>query len=510
MSSADRPTDSPPVEDLLLQGIAAAREKRRVEARRCLQQVLALDPHNEEAWLWLARIATDPHSALAYFSQALDINPQNQRARDGFVEARTQLMERDASSLASSTARSESVILPPPTSRSIFSVRPFAPAESPPLAGWLRIRQAVARICDLLTSSTGRILLFGLIGLAVLVLILVAGGQATDLGQAAWNQWIATSTPTPTPTPTPAPTPTPTRKQLVVPLWSKLDSAWDNQAWSDAIELLEQIRDLDPINADAEEKLFAAHFNFAMQLVEQGQLEEAVTHFDGALLLRPEYAPAQEARELAVTYLRGLESYQQGNWAEAIGSLEQVYHKDPRYQEVRSLLYEAYWRHGAALQESGQLSEALQEYRQALEVWPGGTEAMTRRAIVAALLKRIEVDVSEQRLTAWEGETLLYKFVCSTGKSGTPTKYGRFSVISKMPEAYGSAWDIWMPYWLGVYWAGGSENGIHGLPILSSGQTLWAGYLGQPISYGCIVLDTWAAKQLYDWAEIGTEVIIHE
>jgi len=510
MPSKELPPDSPTVEDLLLQGIAAAREKRRGEARRCLQQVLALDPVNEEAWLWLARIATDPRSALSYFSRVLDINPQNQRARDGFVEARAQLraqlMEQADSPSAAPTTRGESAVSLRPNPRS--AVRTPRSAMAGPVR--LRLPQVWKSTASVLTSPLGRILLFGLIGLALLALVLVASGRATELGQAAWTQWIATSTPTPTLTPTPVPTPTPTTKQWLTPLWSKLDIAWDNQAWTEVIGLLEQIRSLEPGNVDAEEKLFAAHFNFAMQLVEQGQLEQAVAHFDQALLLRPEYSPAQEARAMAVVYLKGLESYNQGNWTEAIGSLEQVYQKDAGYQEVRSLLYEAHWRQGAALQESGQLNEALEEYRRALDVWPGGTEAMNRRAAVAALLKRIEVDVSAQRLMAWEGDRLVYKFVCSTGKSGTPTKYGRFSVISKMPKAYGSAWDIWMPYWLGVYWAGGSENGIHGLPILSSGQTLWSGYLGQPISYGCIVLDTWAAKQLYDWAEIGTEVIIHE
>ena len=53
-----------------------------------------------------------------------------------------------------------------------------------------------------------------------------------------------------------------------------------------------------------------------------------------------------------------------------------------------------------------------------------------------------------------------------------------------------------------------SENGIHALPIMSNGQTLWAGYLGTPISYGCIVLGTYEAKLLYDWAEMGTSVTI--
>jgi tetratricopeptide (TPR) repeat protein len=484
MSPEDRPTDSP-TEELLLQGIAAVREKRRGEARRCLQQVLALDPSNEGAWLWLARIATDPRSALAYFSQVLMINPQNQRAMAGFTAARAKLAEKDNPSPASSAIERGSDTL------SVLA----------PLSTFLKSRT--------LRQRSGQALLFGLIGLALLAL-LVANGWATGLGQAAWNQWIATSTPTPTPTPTPVPTPTPTNEQLMAPLWSKLHGAWEAQTWGYVIELLDQIRNIDPANADAEEKLFAAHFNFATQLVKDGQLEEAVTHFDQALSLRPEYLPAQEARELAVTYLMGLESYHQGSWVEAIASLEKVYQKDQSYQEVRSLLYEAHWRQGAALQEGGQLTEALGEYRRALDIMPYGTEATTRRVAVTALLKHIEVDVSQQRLTAWNGDKLVYSFVCSTGKSGTPTKYGRFSVLSKMPEAYGSAWDLRMPYWLGIYWAGGSQNGIHGLPILSSGQTLWSGYLGQPISYGCIVLDTWAAKQLYDWAEIGTEVIIHE
>jgi lipoprotein-anchoring transpeptidase ErfK/SrfK len=444
-----------------------------------LQQVLALNPFNEEAWLWLARIATDPRAALVYFSRALDINPQNQRARDGFTAARAKLVEESK---------------PPP------------PAPSAAERGF-SFSAALARLSDFFKFHST---FFGWIGLALLALVLVVNGWAAGLGQAAWDQWIATSTPTPTPTATPVPTPTPTNEQLTAPLWSKLHGAWDNQAWSYVIELLDQIRAIDPADAEAEEKLFAAHFNFATQLVKDDQVQEAVAHFDQALLLRPEYLPAQEAQELALTYLKGVGSYHQGNWGEAIDYLEKVYPRDYGYQDAGDLLYEAHWRQGVIFQESGQLTEALAEYRRALDIRPYGAEAETRRAKLTVLLKRIEIDVSDQRLTAWDGDELIYDFVCSTGKSGTPTQYGRFSIISKLPEAYGSAWDIQMPYWMGIYWAGGSENGIHGLPILSSGQTLWSGYLGQRVSYGCIVLDTSAAKQLYDWAEIGTEVIIRE
>ena len=479
MSSEDRPGVSPTSEELLQWGITAAREERRGEARRCLQHVLALDPLNEEAWLWLARIAADPRSALAYFAQALDINPQNQRARDGFTAARAELAEKAKP--------------PPPAPSATERKSPFS--------------TTLAKLSDFFKSNS---IFFGWIGLALLAVVLVANGWATGLGQAAWDQWIATSTPTPTLTPTPVPTPTPTNEQLMAPLWSKLHGAWENQAWSYAIELLDRIRGIDPADAEAEEKLFAAHFNFATQLMKDGQLKEAVTHFDQALLLRPDYLPAQEAQELVLTYLKGVESYHLGNWGEAIDHLEKVYPQDYGDQDTGDLLYEAHWRQGAIFQESGQLTEALAEYRRALDIRPYGTEAGTRRAELTAFLKRIEVDVSAQRLTAWDGDKLVYNFVCSTGKSGTPTLYGRFSILSKLPEAYGSTWDIRMPYWMGIYWAGGSENGIHGLPILSSGQTLWSGYLGQRVSYGCVVLDTWAAKQLYDWAEIDTEVIVRE
>ncbi len=122
--------------------------------------------------------------------------------------------------------------------------------------------------------------------------------------------------------------------------------------------------------------------------------------------------------------------------------------------------------------------------------------------------KRIVVDLSEQHLYAYQGEALQYSFVASSGAAPTYTRAGEFSVQSKIPNAYGSTWDIWMPHWLGIYWAGGSENGIHGLPILPSGETLWAGYLGTPISYGCVVLGTDEARVLYDWAEIGTPVTV--
>lgn len=124
-------------------------------------------------------------------------------------------------------------------------------------------------------------------------------------------------------------------------------------------------------------------------------------------------------------------------------------------------------------------------------------------------LKRIEVDVSEQRLRVYEGNRLVWDWPASTGLPGYPTRYGRFQVLDKIPLAYSRPWKLWMPHWLGIYWAGGSENGIHSLPIIN-GRTLWAGYLGSRISFGCVVIGTDEGERLFSWADVGTTVDIHE
>ncbi len=121
--------------------------------------------------------------------------------------------------------------------------------------------------------------------------------------------------------------------------------------------------------------------------------------------------------------------------------------------------------------------------------------------------KYILVDISEQHMYVYEGDALVYSFVASTGMNSA-TRVGNFSVLDKIPNAYGSTWDLWMPNWLGIYWSGNLENGIHALPILSNGGQLWAGYLGTPISYGCVVLGVYESQLLYDWVELGTPVEI--
>ncbi len=122
--------------------------------------------------------------------------------------------------------------------------------------------------------------------------------------------------------------------------------------------------------------------------------------------------------------------------------------------------------------------------------------------------KRIVIDLSEQRMYVYENGQLLWKWVVSTGRPGQETAVGHYKVLNKIPNAYASTWGLQMPYWLGIYWAGSLQNGIHALPILSNGQRLWEGYLGTPVSFGCVILSTQNAQTLYNWATVGTPVDI--
>ncbi len=141
---------------------------------------------------------------------------------------------------------------------------------------------------------------------------------------------------------------------------------------------------------------------------------------------------------------------------------------------------------------------------------PGQGGASTDKAgALPAKPTKFVASISQQRCWVYSGQTVIARWVCSTGRRGSATRPGTYKIQSKLPKAYGSTWNIWMPFWLGIYWAGGSENGIHGLPWdAKTGVQIWSGNVGKPITFGCIMLDNVNAKLLYDMAWIGMPVIV--
>jgi tetratricopeptide (TPR) repeat protein len=302
-----------------------------------------------------------------------------------------------------------------------------------------------------------------------------------------------------------------------------VDPAWAKADWPVVISLLEKVRGIDASFNELDDKLFAAHFNYGVQLVRQEQMDAAVEQFSAALEIFPEDIHAQGERRFALLYVQGSRRYDAQDWEGAITSFRPIFDINPEYKRTRQLLYASYYNDGWFLEKSGDLWGAKAHYATALQVNPQGSEAQVALARVTARLtpptptptpivviqKRIEVNLSTFRATAWQSGRQVYNFLVGTGEPGRLTYPGNFSILDKIPMAYASTWGLKMPYWMGIYWAGSLENGFHGLPINRYGQKMWGGYLGTRISYGCIILADEDARKLYEWAQIGTPVWIH-
>lgn len=65
---------------ILREGVKAAQEGNRAEARTLLLRVTDADADNENAWLWLASISEYPEELLVFLNNVLRVNPENERA----------------------------------------------------------------------------------------------------------------------------------------------------------------------------------------------------------------------------------------------------------------------------------------------------------------------------------------------------------------------------------------------------------------------------------------------
>src|SRR3989338_8107099 len=121
--------------------------------------------------------------------------------------------------------------------------------------------------------------------------------------------------------------------------------------------------------------------------------------------------------------------------------------------------------------------------------------------------KVILVDLSDQKLSYYQDGFSLASYPVSTGRWGFPTPIGEFAVQNKIPRAYSKAYGLYMPFWMAFY---RGQYGIHELPEWPNGYKEGANHLGVPVSHGCIRLGVGPAKTLYDWAEVGTTVIVQK
>ncbi len=112
----------------------------------------------------------------------------------------------------------------------------------------------------------------------------------------------------------------------------------------------------------------------------------------------------------------------------------------------------------------------------------------------------IDVDLSQQRLYAYEGDVLMNSFIVSTGTWQTPTVTGRFKIWIKVRSQAMTGPGYYLPdvpYVMYFY----KDYGLHG--------TYWHNNFGTPMSHGCVNLTIPDAEWLYSFASVGTVVNVH-
>ncbi|MBY0310123.1 L,D-transpeptidase [Patescibacteria group bacterium] len=129
---------------------------------------------------------------------------------------------------------------------------------------------------------------------------------------------------------------------------------------------------------------------------------------------------------------------------------------------------------------------------------------------ISTSTKRIIVDRSEQKLYAYDGDTVFMDTSISTGLELTPTPRGTFTIFKKTPSRYmqgplpylavskyydlpGVPWNLYF-----------TEQGavIHG--------AYWHDSFGKRYSSGCVNMRPYEARTLYTWAELGTTVTVRD
>ena len=114
--------------------------------------------------------------------------------------------------------------------------------------------------------------------------------------------------------------------------------------------------------------------------------------------------------------------------------------------------------------------------------------------------KWIDVNISQQRLTAYEGSTAVFTSLASTGVATHPTVLGTYNIQRKYLADNMSGPGYYLPnvpYTMYFY----SGYAIHG--------TYWHHNFGTPMSHGCVNLPTEAAGWMYNWSPLGTPVYVH-
>lgn len=115
--------------------------------------------------------------------------------------------------------------------------------------------------------------------------------------------------------------------------------------------------------------------------------------------------------------------------------------------------------------------------------------------------KYIDINLSTMQATLVNNGQVVGSYpVAGKGSPWKPTREGVFRILTKEENHFSRISHVWMPYsmqYSGNYF-------VHEWPYWPGGRPIQSKY-----SSGCVRFFPGDAKQIYDWAQVGTRVVVH-
>jgi len=420
----------------------ALRNNNRSEARKWAEHATSLAPQMEDPWLVLAAIAS-PRASVEYIQRALRINPNSPRAHKGMEWARTRLHDSEQEKALGNTALPQVAVQNPLKNPDLTGRLPRAEfSREQFLPGQTSPSTDLGTSDKKSKSKRSPLYPILLFVIGVFVCVLVAWSATTSPVLAL----LANSS-----------APTPTHPAA----WAQVQIA--KPTYTPSSQLAQTVSEpaftltpapLDPVN------------NLPADLP-----TDTPTHIAPAIATDvPTVAPTAVPTELAAS-LPGDNSTPTPE-PTYTGSLSMEYVADTPTSQIPT---------------SAPVPTPAPGQPQPNYVSTGGE-------------RWIDVNLSQQMVYAYEGNTVVNSFLVSTGTWQYPTVTGKYHIYVRYryTDMTGPGYYLPnVPYTMYFY----QGYALHG--------TYWHHNFGTPMSHGCVNLSIPDSEWMYNFASVGTLVNVH-
>jgi tetratricopeptide (TPR) repeat protein len=157
--------------------------------------------------------------------------------------------------------------------------------------------------------------------------------------------------------------------EALLSLYGEASALYAEGQWGEVIASLEQLQGLDPTYRaeEVEGMLFEAYREQSLDLLELGELEDALSLLERALELRPNDADVAELHDSLSLYMTGLSRWGV-DWEKSVETFQQLHELNPDFLDVSQRLHDALVSLGDLYYEEGAWCVAESQYTEALGV----------------------------------------------------------------------------------------------------------------------------------------------